>query len=245
MLWTFRNICIIWEFIHDVYPSIFMNITHLFGKVHNMDKVKNTVSLSLSSNPTKKDLILVTSYRHITLLSTVIKVIDLLVLNLITPFFPLLLTQDDFRPQHLTSTLLTPDARHAGRLQPKLQKTTHCNGHKQSLRCHPHKLIDKIYNTNMHNNSKRWLANYLSGRKANYNFNGTPSKNRPFTDVVPQGSLLSPTMFNFFSTISHHPPLKTPKSYPMQMTSQSYPPMINATQLPQTLNITETHYKRG
>jgi len=198
MLWTFRNICIIWEFIHDVYPSIFMNITHLFGKVHNMDKVKNTVSLSLSSNPTKKDLILVTSYRHITLLSTVIKVIDRLVLNLIAPHFPLLLPQHHFRPQHLRSTLLTQLTQDLV-FQPQSstwKNTTHCNGHKQSLRCHPHKVIDKIYNTNMHiflhNNSKRWLANYLSGRKANYNFNGIPSKNRPFRERVPQGSLLSP-----------------------------------------------------
>ena len=51
-------------------------------------------------------------------------------------------------------------------------------------------LLNKIYNTNMHNNSKRWLANYLPGRNAYVNFNGIPSKIRPFRDEVPQGSVL-------------------------------------------------------
>ena len=49
----------------------------------------------------------------------------------------------------------------------------------------------------MHNNSKRWLANFLSGRKAHVNFNGIASK-IPFRNGVPQGSVLSPTLFNFF-----------------------------------------------
>ena len=50
----------------------------------------------------------------------------------------------------------------------------------------------------MHDNSKRWLANYLSGRRAHVNFKGIPSKIRPFRDGVPQGSVLSPTLFNLF-----------------------------------------------
>ena len=61
-----------------------------------------------------------------------------------------------------------------------------------------HKLINKIYNTNTKNNRKRWLANYLSGRKAHVNFNGIPSKIRPFRDGVPQGPVLSSTLFNLF-----------------------------------------------
>jgi len=63
-------------------------------------------------------------HRHITLL---IKVIDLLVRNLITPYFLLLLTQDDFRPQHLTSTLLTQLT------QDMLEDFNHKAAHKRKL----------------------------------------------------------------------------------------------------------------
>ena len=48
-----------------------------------------------------------------------------------------------------------------------------------------HKIINKIYNNNMHNDSKRCLANCLSDRKAHVNFNDIPSKIRPFRDGVP------------------------------------------------------------
>ena len=47
---------------------------------------------------------------------------------------------------------------------------------------------------NMHNNSKRWLTNYLSGRKAHVNINNTPSMIQLFRDGIPQGSVLSPTL---------------------------------------------------
>ena len=108
-----------------------------------------------------------------------------------------------------------------------------------------HKYIDKIYNASMHNNRKIWLAIYLSGRKGHVNFNGIPSKIRPFGDGVPQGSVLSPSLFSFFSTTSQHPPFKTPKSYPMQMLNPMdrmlyTTPMLNTTQLPQTLNTLQT-----
>jgi len=56
-----------------------------------------------------------------------LKVIDLLVRNLITPYFLLLLTQDDFRPQHLTSTLLTQLT------QDMLEDFNHKAAHKRKL----------------------------------------------------------------------------------------------------------------
>ena len=46
--------------------------------------------------------------------------------------------------------------------------------------------------------TKRWIANYLSGRNPPVYFNGIPSKIRAFWDGVPQGSDLFPTLFNLF-----------------------------------------------
>ena len=50
----------------------------------------------------------------------------------------------------------------------------------------------------MHNNTKRWLTNYLGGRQSHVSFNGKSSHTRNFINRVPQGSVLSPTLFNIY-----------------------------------------------
>ena len=92
-----------------------------------------------------------------------------------------------------------------------------------------HKLINKIYKTNMHNNSKRWLANYLSGRKVHFNLNGTQLKFRPFRDRVPKGSVLFPTLFNLFLRN-----IPTPTSQDTKILSYAY-----------DITITSTHAKHN
>ena len=56
-----------------------------------------------------------------------------------------------------------------------------------------HRLTDKLYNTNMHNNTKRWLANYLGGRQSHVSFNGKSSHTRNFPKALffPPHSLTS------------------------------------------------------
>ena len=61
-----------------------------------------------------------------------------------------------------------------------------------------HRLTDKLNNTNMHNNTKRWLANYLGGRQSHVSFNSKSSHTRNFNNGVPQGSVLSPTLINIY-----------------------------------------------
>ena len=50
-----------------------------------------------------------------------------------------------------------------------------------------HRLMDKLYNTNMHNNTKRWLANYLGGTQSRVSFNVKSSHTRNFPNRVLQG----------------------------------------------------------
>ncbi|KAF2346021.1 Reverse transcriptase domain [Trinorchestia longiramus] len=48
------------------------------------------------------------------------------------------------------------------------------------------------------NDTKRWLANYLSGRQTYVHYNGKFSKTHNISNGIPQGSVLSPTLFNFY-----------------------------------------------
>ncbi|KAF2352494.1 Reverse transcriptase domain [Trinorchestia longiramus] len=59
-------------------------------------------------------------------------------------------------------------------------------------------LIKKIYNTKLHNDTKIWLANYLSGRQSYVHYSGKSSKTLNIPNGVLQGSVLSPTLFNLY-----------------------------------------------
>ena len=63
-------------------------------------------------------------------------------------------------------------------------------------------LIQKIFNTNIDTHTKKWLANYLTGRHAYTLYNDKPSTTKRYTNGVPQGSVLSP---NTIPKPSHPP----------------------------------------
>ena len=45
---------------------------------------------------------------------------------------------------------------------------------------------------------KKWIANFISGRQAHVTYGGRKSKTRMFSNGVPQGAVLSPSLFNLF-----------------------------------------------
>ena len=50
----------------------------------------------------------------------------------------------------------------------------------------------------MHLNVKKWFANFISGKKAYTENNGKPFIRRHLINEVPQGPVLSPTLFNLY-----------------------------------------------
>ena len=59
-------------------------------------------------------------------------------------------------------------------------------------------LLDEISKTNLHHNIIRWLRCYLRGRQAACVFRGVRSAFRRIHFGVPQGSVISPVLFNFY-----------------------------------------------
>lgn len=67
-------------------------------------------------------------------------------------------------------------------------------------------LFSDIMSTNIHNQLKRWLIGYLRGRQSYVEFRNTRSKYRKIRQGVPQGGVLSPTLFNLYMCAIPEPP---------------------------------------
>ena len=137
------------------------------------------------------------------LLCNPLKILERLVLTNITPHIPLSPTQHGFRAHHSTTTLLTTLTQHIheGLNTPKPAHRTMLAtiDISKAFDTVPRTLlIQKIYNTNIDIYHKRWLANFLTGRHAYTEHKGKPSTTRRYTNGVPQGSVLSPTLFNLY-----------------------------------------------
>ena len=85
-----------------------------------------------------------------------------------------------------------------------------------------HTLIRKMLHTNIPGTIIKSIANYIKGRKAYTTYRNHTSKQRQFKTGVPEGSVLSPTLFNIYT--SYLPPPSVPVQVMVtQTTSQSHP----------------------
>ena len=63
-----------------------------------------------------------------------------------------------------------------------------------------HTLIRKLLQTNIPGTIIKFIANYIKGRKAYTTYRNNTSRQREFKTAVPQGGVLSPTLFNIYTS---------------------------------------------
>ena len=71
-----------------------------------------------------------------------------------------------------------------------------------------HTLIRKLLQTNIPGTIIKFITNYIKGRKAYTTYRNHTSSHRQFKTGVPQGGVLSPTLFNIYT--ADIPPPRAP-----------------------------------
>ena len=171
------------------------------------------------------------SYRPISLISTIAKTLEKLILNRTKQSLPISSTQHGFKPGHSTSTLLTNLTQNilTGFNQNPPHRTilVTIDINKAFDTVPRHILTEKIINTRLHPNDKKWIINYISHRQAKIQIGNHTSKYKQIKNGVPQGAILSPSLFNLFT---HDLPPSTPNtninSYADDITIHSQHPKI-------------------
>ena len=151
------------------------------------------------------------SYRPISLLSPAAKILEALVLPYLTAAVKLADHQHGFRKGHSTTTALHTIYEHisAGLNVKKpvertisvaidLSKAFDTVDHSQ--------LLKDIQELELNGNIKRFLCAYLRGRQTFVEFRGERSNFRKMKQGVPQGGVLSPTLFNLYMSKMPPPP---------------------------------------
>ena len=155
------------------------------------------------------------NYRPISLLCPASKILERLVLPYLTESLAPNRTQHGFRPLHSTTTALLPlstmIATGFNQRKPASRTATLAIDFSKAFdSVHHPTLLLKLLNSSLHPNIVRWLFTYLRGRKAACLHNSITAPFRIIHSGVPQGSVISPCLFNFFvSDCPVTPPLIT------------------------------------
>ena len=144
-----------------------------------------------------------TSYRPISILCPASKVLEKLMYNRINPHLPLADTQHGYRPGRSTVSALMPLTQQVvtgfNQIPHPRRTVTMAVDFSQAFDTVNHTaLLRDLPNTTLPANDIRWLFTYLRGRTASCSYNRLESSKVILHQGVPQGSILSPLLFNHY-----------------------------------------------
>ena len=191
-------------------PSAVDYLTHIFNlslkhcRIPSIWKMATIICLPKPGKPIDQG----TSYRPISLLCPASKVLERLLLPSLQANLPVTEHQHGFRQHRSTTTALLPITQQVvngfNQRKPPLRTVALAIDFSKAFDTVDHnQLIRMISGTPLNHNIVRWLSCYLRGRMSSCSFG---SKTSSFLHVrcgVPQGSVISPTLFNCF--VSDYP----------------------------------------
>ena len=187
-------------------------------------KLANIVPIPKPNKDTDKG----TSYRPISLLSVIAKSLEKSLLPYITANIPNTPMQHGYKTQHSTVTALhtlnttvAKGPRFNQMAPPARTITVALDMSKAFDTMNIHTLIRKLQQTNIPGTIIKFIANYIKVHKAYTTYRNHTSRQRQFKTGVPQGDVLSPTLFNIYT------PDLPPPSAPVQ--SMTYADEITIT----------------
>jgi hypothetical protein len=156
-----------------------------------------------------KDKSLMTSYRPISLLSCIGKILERIINKYLTEFLEsnniYMQEQTGFRKNNSTTDnlfKLNMDLLELNSVKqkPKTLLAIYLDIEKCFDRIWKNGLKYKILKLDLNKNIRIWLCDFLSNRKFALKINNHTSKMYPITAGVPQGAVLSPTLFNLYAS---------------------------------------------